>query len=104
MPSPMSMSATANSIGQPDRRRNDDIEADDQHADDDHRDRVAEPPERADQGRIQEALAAVQDRGHRDDVVRVGRVAHAEQESESGKGEQLRHPILHGGSYCNCLQ
>ena len=96
MPSPMSMSATANSIASPTgggmttlvplfvaamRWRC-----------------------RADQGRIQEALAAVQDRGHRDDVVRVGRVAHAEQESESGKGEQLRHPILHGGSYCNCLQ
>ena len=41
-----------------------------------------------------EPAAAVEDRGDRDDVVRIGRVAHAEQEPESGKGEQLRHPSL----------
>ena len=54
---------------------------------------------------VREAAAAVEDRGHRDDVVGVGRVAHAEQEAESCEREELGHrvvSVLIG--YCNALQ
>jgi hypothetical protein len=40
---------------------------------------------------VDESAAAVEDRRDRDDVVGIGRVTHAQQESESGQGEQLCH-------------
>ena len=79
--------------GQPDGGRDDHVEHDDQHPDDDDRDRVPEPPQRADQGRVRESPAAVQDRGDGDHVVGIGRVAHAEQEAEAGEREQLGHRV-----------
>ena len=77
---------------QADRRRNDNIEADDEDADDDDGDRVSQAPQGADERRVNEPPAAVQDRGHGDDVIRIGGVAHAQQESESGQGDELGHP------------
>jgi hypothetical protein len=59
---------------------------------------------------VSEPPAAVQDRGDGDDVIGIGRVPHAEQEAEAGKGEQLTHRSLRGRCgpivrrYCKALQ
>ena len=91
------MSATANSMARPTDGGMTTLNTMISDADDDHRDRVTEPPQRTDQGRVRESPAAVQDRGDRDDVVGIGRVAHAEQEAEACQREQLGHRGLQGG-------
>ena len=52
-------------------------------------------PQRApDQSRMADASLAAHDRRDGDDVVRIGRVAHAEKKSERDDGEQSDHIIL----------
>ena len=89
---------------EPDRWRDDDVEGDDRDADNDDRHGVAETPERTDQGQVGDSAAAIEDRRHRDDVVGVGRVAHAEQEAEACEGKELGHGRTPAVGYCNSLQ
>ena len=76
---------------QPYRRRDHHLERDDRDSDHEHGHRVTEAPERPDQRAVQEALAAGENRGHRDDVIGVGGMPHAEQKAESGERDELRH-------------
>ena len=99
MPRAMSMRATANSIASPTGGGITTLKAMIAHADDHDRHRVAEAPQGTDERQMREATASVQDRGHRDDVVGVGRVAHAEQEPESCEREELGHRVRFLGAH-----
>ena len=103
MPSAMSISATANSMASPTWGGMTTLNTMISSHDDD-RDRVAQAPQRADQRRVGEPSAAVEDRRNRDDVVGIGGVAHAQQEPESGQRKQLGHLVSVGEIYCNHLQ
>ena len=77
--------------GETDWRWNYQAEQNDCGADDENRDGVTEPPEDANQSCLVNAALAADDRGDRDDVVRIGSVAHAEEETESNDGEESDH-------------
>jgi len=68
---------------------------------------VAGPPQRADHRAVHESARAGQDGSDGDDVVGIGCVTHAQQESETGQREELAHQVRSldaRGSYCNVLQ
>ncbi len=58
-----------------------------------NRQRMAKPPEGADQAGMTNAVLAAYDRGDGDDVVGIGGVPHPEEESESDNGEQIGQTI-----------
>ena len=85
--------------GETDSRWNCDAEQDDCGAHGENRYGVTEPPESTDQSALTNAALAADDRRDRDDVVRIGSVAHAEEEAESNDGEKSDHLFLdRGGS------
>jgi len=85
--------------GETDSRWNYDAEQDDGGAHNENRYGVTEPPERTDQSALTNAALAADDRRDGDDVVRIGSVAHAEEEAESNNGEESDHLFLdRGGS------
>ena len=90
--------------GEADASGNDDAEEDDGGADGENRERVAESPENADEGGVADAALAADDGGDGDDVVGIGGVTHAEEETENDDRDesdhflfrrQLRPEILH---------
>jgi len=80
--------------GETDSRWNYDAEQDNCGAHDENRYGVTEPPESTDQSALTNAALAADDRRDRDDVVRIGSVAHAEEEAESDDGEKSDHSFL----------
>jgi len=77
--------------GKADSCGDDNSEKDDGGADDEDRDGVAKAPEGADYGGVADAALAAHDGGHRDYVIGVGGMAHAEEEAKSDNGEECDH-------------
>jgi len=77
--------------GETDAGRDDKVEEDDGYADGDDGDGVAESPKGADQGRFGERTLAAHDGGYGDDVIGIGGMAHAEQETDGENGEAGEH-------------
>jgi hypothetical protein len=88
--------------GETDSRWNYDAEQNDCGADHQNRYGVTEPPENTDQSSLANATLAADDRRDRDDVVRIGSVAHAEEEAESNDGEESDHLFLDRGAAGTC--
>lgn len=90
--------------GEADARRDDDAEENDGGADGENGKCVAESPKNPDEGRVADAPLAADDGGDGDDVVGIGSVAHAQEETENHDRDesdhfvfrrQLRPDILH---------
>src|ERR1700730_7607255 len=67
--------------GQADARGDHQIKKNDSGAHQNNGDGVAEAPERADQAGVRERAFAADNGGHRDHVIRIGSVAHAQEKS-----------------------
>ena len=74
-----------------DARRHLRAQEDEHGADHEQRQRVAEPPARAEERRLVAAALARDERGDRGEVIRLERVAHAEQRSEPGAGDEFEN-------------
>ena len=77
--------------GETEARWNDNLEHDNGTAHQENCHRVADTPERADAHCVRHAPLPGDDRGHRDDVVRVGGVAHPEDDAEQQRGKEVGH-------------
>ena len=55
---------------------------------------MAEPPKDADQNRMADASLPAHDRRDRDDMVRIGCMAHAKNKAERSDGDKRDHFIL----------
>ena len=80
--------------GETDSGWNYDAEQNDCGADDENRYGVTKPPENTDQSSLPNAALATDDRRDRDDVVRIGSVAHAEEEAENNDRKKSDHLFL----------
>ena len=77
--------------GEAKARRDHEIEKDNGCAHDDDSDGVAEPPEGADEGGFGEGALAADDGGDGDDMVGIGSMAHAEEETDGENGKTAEH-------------
>ena len=77
---------------------NDPSEQDDARADDHDRECVPHPPERTDHRRPTAPPVPSHDGGDRDDMIGIGRVAHAEEESQDDDGEEIAHVTVAAAS------
>ncbi len=90
-PSAISMIATSSSNRSGDPRRKFRAEHHQHCADDDEAGRVTESPAHSEQRRLHAIALAAHERRHRRKVIGLERVAHAEQRSEPGTGEELEN-------------
>jgi hypothetical protein len=74
--------------GEADARGKDDTEENDRAAHEHDGERVADPPECADEARRPNRFFAAHDRRHGDHVIGIGRVAHAEKKPERQQREE----------------
>src|SRR5919197_2658747 len=79
-------------------RRNRPTQQDDARADSENRERVANAPERADGRGAAPVPMAGDDRRDGDDVIRIGGVPHAEEETEENDGQQICHGCSKAGT------
>jgi hypothetical protein len=77
--------------GEANARRNRQVEQNNRRADQQDRNGVANAPEDSDQAGVPDAALAAHNGGHRDDVVRIGGVADAEQKSHANHCKQIHH-------------
>ncbi len=72
---------------QPETRRHDDAEKNDRAPNDQEGQAMPDPPENSGPGRARDAALPAHDRGHGDDMIRIGRVSHAEEKAEEQNGQ-----------------
>jgi len=77
-----------------DSGRNDQAKNYNRGADDKNCECVADAPQRADNGRVLDASLTADDRGHRDDVVGIGGMAHPEKKTENDDGNGGQHIVI----------